>query len=354
MAFPSTLDARDPVALLSLARDNLALWARHGPAPSGGMFHCLRDDGSVYDGATRHVVSSTRLVCLFAWAITRRVPPLPPPALPWRHYLDSCLAFLRERHLTPCGGYAWVVRVEADAACATPGPQPPTPPAPADATNRAYALSFVLLAYSAAAAAGVAEARGWLDEVMATLTLRFWEPAHNLYADEASPDFTVVSPYRGQNANMHLTEAHMAAWGATRDVAHLQRARAIARAMCVVQAQRVADSTGCGALVYEHYRQDWSAPDLEYNVDRPKDRFKPWGFQPGHLLEWAKLLAQLEALAAAAPEAAPDAEAGAWRLPTARRFFDAAMRGWDEQRGGGGFVYSLRPEPGLPLGDCDK
>ena len=49
----------------------------------------------------------------------------------------------------------------------------------------------------------VAEARALVDEVTATLTARFWEEEHGLYADEASADFAVRDRYRGQNANMH-------------------------------------------------------------------------------------------------------------------------------------------------------
>ena len=118
----------------------------------------------------------------------------------------------------------------------------------------------------------------------------------------------------------HAVEAHMAAFRATGDILHAQRARTIARNMCVRQAALVECVTGAGALVYEHYGPDWS-PDLNYNIDKPSDVYRPWGFQPGpchpvdryivslytgllvcllspsyvrcyagHLLEWSKLL----------------------------------------------------------------
>ena len=145
----------------------------------------------------------------------------------------------------------------------------------------------------------------------------------------------------------------MAAFRALRQPRHLARARAIARAMCVRQAARVRAATG-HALVYEHYSADW-APDLAYNADKPDDRFKPWGFQPGHLLEWAKLLLQLQRLADEDDGAGADsAEERAWRVPTARAFFHAAAEaGWDGEHGG--FVYSLAPpaEHGGPLLVCN-
>ena len=64
---------------------------------------------------------------------------------------------------------------------------------------------------------------------------------------------------------------------------------------------------------------------------------------------------QLDLMAtASAPRAPPEAaEDSAWRLPPARRFFDAALRGWDSA-GGGGFIYTCKPEPGLPFGDDHK
>jgi mannose/cellobiose epimerase-like protein (N-acyl-D-glucosamine 2-epimerase family) len=131
------------------------------------------------------------------------------------------------------------------------------------------------------------------------------------------------------------------------------------------------------ALVYEHYRPDWSWPDWEYNKEEPDDTFRPWGFQPGHLVEWAKLLVQLQRYthvpsehSAAGDPAAPALCSGssnasaraaavgepeheqAWRIPTAQRFFDAAVKGWDEAHGG--FVYSLAPQPDLPQSNTRK
>ena len=36
----------------------------------------------------------------------------------------------------------------------------------------------------------------------------------------------------------------------------------------------------------EHFKSDWSL-DLECNVDKKDDQFKPYGATPGHGIEWA-------------------------------------------------------------------
>jgi hypothetical protein len=153
----------------------------------------------------------------------------------YKPFLQTALGFLRSRHLVPAtGGYKWTLNVDD--------------PSKDDATNRCYGLAFALLAYSTAFQAGVKEARVWIDEAWDTLSARFWEEAHGLYADEATADWSSLSPYRGQNANMHACEAHMAAFDATGDEKHLFRARRIAHGLCVRLAAKAKDATGaCGA-----------------------------------------------------------------------------------------------------------
>jgi mannose/cellobiose epimerase-like protein (N-acyl-D-glucosamine 2-epimerase family) len=52
--------------------------------------------------------------------------------------------------------------------------------------------------------------------------------------------------------------------------------------------------------------------------------FRPWGFQPGHQTEWAKLLLILDR----------HVQEG-WLVTTAQRLFDSALEhSWDAQRGG--------------------
>ncbi|MEY4766113.1 MAG: hypothetical protein RI907_2786, partial [Pseudomonadota bacterium] len=204
-----------------------------------------------------------------------------------------------------------------------------------DATLHAYGQAFVLLAHAHALMAGVAEAETGLRATIAFMEARFWQPEHGLYADEISPE-GVLQPYRGQNANMHACEAFLAAHDATGDDAWLARALTLATSVTQTLAQRA------GGLVWEHHHPDWQ-PDWAYNRHDKTNIFRPWGFQTGHLTEWAKLLMQL---AARLPlEAEP-----AWLLPTARHFFDTAMaRGWDEAHGG--LVYGFGPDGEVCDGD---
>jgi mannose/cellobiose epimerase-like protein (N-acyl-D-glucosamine 2-epimerase family) len=159
---------------------------------------------------------------------------------------------------------------------------------------------------------------------------RFWESAHGLYADEASGDWSVLSPYRGQNANMHACEAMLAAFEATGERPYLLRAEILARNITLRQASLSND------LVWEHYHADWTV-DGDYNRHDSSNIFRPWGFQPGHLAEWAKLLLILERHRdlLAAP--------GDWLLPRAEALFGHALAAaWDHAHGG--IHYGFAPD----------
>ncbi|MEJ2654590.1 MAG: AGE family epimerase/isomerase, partial [Acidihalobacter sp.] len=166
-------------------------------------------------------------------------------------------------------------------------------------TNHAYGLAFVLLAYASAARAGIAEARPWMDETRDLLETRFWDADAGLYRDEADASWCFTA-YRGQNANMHMCEALLTAYETSGEQLYLDRALSVADHMTRRQAAKA------GGLVWEHYNTNWE-PDWDYNLDNPKHLFRPWGFQPGHQTEWAKLLLILER------HAPRD-----WQLPTAQ------------------------------------
>ena len=307
-------DFRSPEFLLGHIRRTLSFYDGRCLDPTGGFFHFFKDDGTVYDRRTRHLVSSTRFVFNHAMA--------------YRHFGDPAyqvaarhgLRFLEQAHLQPQGGYAWQLDWDGKRATAQ------------DTTNHCYGLAFVLLAQAHALMAGIDEARAGLEATFALMEQHFWERAHGLYADDATADWR-LSSYRGQNANMHGCEAMLAAFDATKEPGYLLRALALAEA--VTQRQAALASTADGALVWEHYRADWSV-DWDYNRDSKTNIFRPWGFQTGHLTEWAKLLMQLESRL-------PPDQRPAWVLPSARRFFDTAMkRGWDATHGG--LVYGFAPD----------
>lgn len=244
----------------------LAFYDRTALDPSGGFFHCFRDDGSIYDRDLRHLVSSCRFVFNYAQAHVRD------GNRDYRARAAHGLAFLERHHRQANGSYAW----ELQAGQVT------------DGTVMTYGHAFVLLAAASALAAGVAGARDVLDGVWQFLEDNMWRADDMAYVDEYDATLRVLSPYRGQNANMHMCEACLAAWKATGDARFLDRAETLAHTF----ARRLADQ--CGGYVWEHYDQTWQ-PDMTFNRDRPNDLFKPWGVQPGHQFEWARLLLMLAA-----------------------------------------------------------
>ena len=308
-------DFRDPQFLLEHVRHTMAFYHPRAIDPRGGFYHFFRDDGTVYDAGTRHLVSSTRFVFNYAMAYRR---------LGDAAYLKATehgVTFLREQHRNAqTGGYAWLLDGKRVA----------------DATNHCYGLAFVLLAYAHASMAGIEPARAWLDETFDLMEQQFWSPAACLYADEATADWSALSAYRGQNANMHACEAMLAAFDATGQARYLGRADELARNIAVRQAAQ------CGGLIWEHYHSDWSV-DWDYNKNDKSNIFRPWGYQPGHLAEWAKLLLMIE-------RHTENLNSPAWLAPRAVELFDAAMKhAWDEEHGG--LVYGFAPDGSICDGD---
>ncbi len=185
-----------------------------------------------------------------------------------------------------------------------------------------YGTAQLLLAASSATAAGFSRGRALLDAVSAVIDRHFWREEDGICVEGYDRTFTQLDDYRGQNANMHLTEAYLAAYEATGDITYLTRATSIARR---IAAQAAGQEEGAWRLP-EHFTADW-APDNQYNADDPRHPFRPYGSQPGHWLEWTKLLLQLRGLGVDEP----------WLLPAAAALFDGAVRdAWSE-----GFVYTV-------------
>ena len=271
--------------------------------PSGGFFQNFRDNGTVYDAGTRHLVSSTRFVFNYANAYLQNGSA--------RHldWTAHGFAYLLTRHRQSNGAYIWQLNGNEIE----------------DGRAMAYGHAFVMLAAAWAARLEIEGAERTLHEVWDFMEEYFWEPEHAAYADERDASLQTLSPYRGQNANMHTVEALIAAYETTRENRYLERAELVADRFCRTLA---AEAEG---QIWEHYTQDWTH-DWNYNVDKPDDLFKPWGFQPGHQVEWAKLLLQLD-----------DLRPQDWYLPTARKMFDNAMeKGWDKDHGG--LVYGYAPD----------
>ena len=226
------------------------------------------------------------------------------------------MKFLAAHHLNPAtGGYHWTLQANK----------------PQDSTNHCYGLAFVLLACATAIKAGVPDARSTLDAVWALMEDKFWDDQYGLYRDEYNADFSTLSDYRGQNANMHSCEALLACYEATGEQVFLQRALMLADNITRRQA---ALSDG---LIWEHYHADWQ-PDPDYNRDNPRHLFRPWGFQPGHQTEWSKLLLSLY-------QHHPES----WLVDTAKTLFDRALQtAWDDRHGG--ICYGFAPDGSI----CDS
>lgn len=189
----------------------------------------------------------------------------------------------------------------------------------------AYGHAFVLLSAARALSAGIEQAEPILKNVWSLLEALFWEPEHNAYCDEFENGLRNKSPYRGQNANMHMCEACIATWEATGEDIFLDRAELLAKKFA-------GDMANIGnGLVWEHYKQDWT-PDYNFNRDSPDDLFRPWGYQPGHQVEWARLLLMLDAIR-------PDP----FYLKRACQLYEGGLKhGRDTQLGG--IFYGFSPD----------
>ena len=308
MSVPDLPNFRARGPILQHVRKVLAFYDPAAFDPTGGFFHFLKDDGTVFNKQTRHLVSSARHV--FIWAMAARHFPGTPS---FERSLRHALQFLREVHLNPkTGGYAWQLEWDGRQAKVV------------DSTNHCYGLAFVLLAHAHAALAGVEGTLGGMYETYQLMERHFWLPEYGLYADEADASWQLTG-YRGQNANMHATEACLAAFQASEDPRFLERA--ILLADNVVRRQ---SSLTDGLMIWEHYQADWSV-DWEYNRHDSTNIFRPWGYQPGHFTEWAKLLLLIER-----HQPLP------WLLPRAEALFNRATEcAWDIQNGG--LYYGFAP-----------
>jgi sulfoquinovose isomerase len=289
--------------LLDQARGLFSFFQRGAVNPRGGFFQ-LDDQGRPYpaldaQGTTRVLHETTRMVHCFAMAQLLGLPGAD-------RMIDHGMEFLRTgHHDAQRGGYFWAVN---DAG-------------PVDDTKQAYGHAFVLLAASSAKVAGHPQADALLADVTEVLRTRFWDDTAGATTEEYTADWQPLGPYRGQNSNMHLTEALMAAFEATGVGMYLTMAERIAG--LIINRHARAE----GWRVAEHFHADWT-------VDRAyagNPMFRPAGTTPGHALEWARLLVQLWELGG---------RAHPWMAEAAQGLFLRTCEiGWDQAKGG--FYYTL-------------
>ncbi|MFC3164529.1 AGE family epimerase/isomerase [Ciceribacter thiooxidans] len=268
--------------------------------PKGGFFDLKRDGTPlVADNPVRGIHTAARMVHCFAIGDLLGRPGS-------ADVVDHGMQFLWNRHRDQKnGGYFWQVDDNG----------------PVDASKQGYGHAFVLLAASSAKIVGHPLAEAMLDDVTEILETRFWEDAHGAIAEEFSADWSPVPGYRGQNSNMHLTEALMAAFEATGERHYLDKAERIAD---LVIRRRAGE---CDWRVPEHFDENWQL-DRDY---RGNEMFRPSGTTPGHWLEWARLVLQLWVLGGKRHDWMPEAARGL--------FFQSMSLGWDRIHGG--FFYTL-------------
>ena len=142
-----------------------------------------------------------------------------------------------------------------------------------------YGQAHILLGASSATTAGIPGGEELLAAALEVIE-KFWVEADGAGIDAFDHEFHQAEPYRGQNANMHLTEACLAAYETTGDERLLERATRIAHRI----AGRAADATEGAWRLPEHFDATWrELPD--HNRDEPRHPFQPYGSQPGHWLE---------------------------------------------------------------------
>lgn len=152
----------------------------------------------------------------------------------------------------------------------------------------AYGHAFALLAGATAGQAGIPGARDLQRRAMTAIDALLWRDDVGAAVDAVASSGRVLERYRGQNANMHLTEAFLAAYELDGNGEWLNRAQRLAERLVLRPLDRY------DARVPEHYTADWQV-DADYGRDTPLDPFRPFGTMPGHAVEWARLLLNIAA-----------------------------------------------------------
>lgn len=290
--------------LLSQARSLFDFFQYTSFNPKGG-FSTLANDGQPNpaeagkEGVVRQLHDTSRMVHCFAMAHLLGLPGAD-------RNVDHGIEFIWKRHRdTANGGYFWGVD---DAKATNPH-------------KLAYGHAFVILAASSAKVVGHPDADRLLSDVLEVLHAKFWDKSVGATTEEYAADWGAISDYRGQNSNMHLTEALMAAYEATGDGQLLTMAESIASLIINRHAREL------GWRVAEHFKSDWKV-DLDYAGDL---MFRPKGTTPGHALEWSRLLVQLWELGG---------RVHAWMFEAAKGLFLKTVEiGWNNKVGG--FYYTL-------------
>jgi sulfoquinovose isomerase len=273
---------------------------------TSGGFHDLDAAGRPF-GTIRHLHQTSRMVHCFTIAAKLGRPGA-------EAIVDHGMRYLWDGHRDKVhGGYCWSLDDEGFR----------------DDSKQAYGHAFVLLAAADALMIGHPLAARMLADVTDVINTRFWEDYYGAVSEEYARNWAKISAYRGQNSNMHLTEALMAAYEATHLADYLDKAKRISQLVIGRHAATL------DWVVAEHFDEQWKI-DRGY---KGSDMFRPAGTTPGHWLEWARLLAQLWVL---------DGRRESWMINAAEKLFRSAVaRGWDQARGGFHYTLDFNNEPAI-------
>ena len=248
-----------PPAWLSRQAEALfAFFERNIVNPLGG-FHDLDDFGrptppgyGAGGSPARYLFSTTRIVHAFSIAHLMGRPGADV-------IVDHGMEFLWNGHRdAENGGYYWGVGYEG----------------PSDSVKQAYGHAFVLLAASSAKVAGHPDAGRLLADVSTVIKDRFWEETFGAVAEEFTSDWREFNSYRGQNSNMHLTEALMAAFEATDDSTYLRMAEQVAER--IVHANAATTIGVCRSISRRTGRSTGTIPAVRCSVHTAPRRGTPW------------------------------------------------------------------------------
>ena len=151
-----------------------------------------------------------------------------------------------------------------------------------------YGHAFALLAGTTARQAGIAGSDQVVRRATEAIDTWLWQDDAGAAVDAVDRNGRVLEAYWGQNANMHLAEAFLAAYEEDGDREWLRRAERIAERLVL---RTAADHD---ARIPEHYTPEWVV-DPDYGRDTPLDQFRPFGTMPGHAVEWTRLLLNIAA-----------------------------------------------------------
>ncbi len=303
----SWLDSRAHAAwLLEQSRSLLRFYQHVAIDPAGGFFD-LEADRSPAAPTARSLVATTRMIHCYSVAHSAGLPGA-------QRMVEHGIRHMDQLWDESNGGWLWAR--SADGAM--------------DARKLNYGHAFAILAGSSATDAGIAGGVELLQRAIDLHDAYYWDDLAGAARDEYARDWSEVKPYRGQNGNMHLVEAYLAAAAVTGDSRFLDRSRRIAELIINTHARAME------WRVPEHYSAQWQA-DRDFGRDGVFDVWKPFGATVGHGFEWSRLLLQLWQA---------EGRRTAWLPEAARALYDRAWTdGWDSERGGLIFTTDWSGQP---------